>query len=435
MDTTHRIKQIIADFEVAALPRATRRTLALPSLPGKVDVVVGMRRTGKTWFLFQQIAALEARGVPRSRILYLNFDDERLRPLDASQLQLVPQALYERHPEIVDQETWYFFDEIQDIPGWELFIRRMIDSRSARVVLSGSSARLLGREIATSLRGRSLSAELLPFSFREYLVHHHIDPPERWPATTQQRALLAHHMGRYLLGGGFPEVQGLDARLRARILQDYVDGVLFRDVVERHEVTNVAALRYLVRRLVKDPAAAFSVNRFFNDLKSQGFRVSKDTLHAYLAHLEDAFLVFPVSIHARSERGRMVNPRKIYLADPALAVAHSFDAGADHGHLLENLVYIELRRRGYEVGYVRTSSGYEVDFLARRAGERPLLVQVCTEMSDPAVVRRELRALEEALREYGLESAVVVTLNEEGRAEVRGHEVLWRPAWEWLVRG
>lgn len=436
MDISLQIRRIIADFQGLNLPALTPRRLTLPSLPGKVDVVTGMRRTGKTWFLFQKIAELEASGVPRSRILYLNFEDERLRPISTEHLELVPEAFYQRYPNSVGQECWFFLDEIQEVPGWELFVRRLVDQqpeRGLRIVLSGSSARLLGREIATSLRGRALASELLPFSFLEFLRHRRVDVPDRWPADIGQRAQLAHHLEQYLQVGGFPEVQGIDIRLRARILQDYVGDVLFRDVVERHGITNVAALRYLVRRLVRAPSTSFSVNRFFNDLKSQGFKVSKDTLHEYLAHLEDAFLLHTVTIHDRSERGRMVNPRKVYLADPALAAAYSFEAAQETGHFLKNFVYLELRRRGYAVSYVNTASGFEVDFIAERPGETPILVQVCAEMTDPDVQRREIRALEKTMREMRMGAGLIVTLHDEGSVRSGDGKILWVPAWRWLV--
>lgn len=438
MDLALQIRRIIADFQAFDLPALTPRRLSLPSLPGKVDVVTGMRRTGKTWFLFQRIAELEAAGVPRSRILYLNFDDERLRPISMEHLDLIPEAFYLRQPESVGQECWFFLDEIQDVPGWELFVRRLVDQqpgRSLRVVLSGSSARLLGREIATSLRGRALASELLPFSYPEFLRHRGVEVPDQWPVDLGQRARLAHHLEGYFQTGGFPEVQGVDARLRSQILQDYVSDVLFRDVVERHGVSNVAALRYLVRRLVRAPATAFSVNRFFNDLKSQGLKVSKDTLHEYLAHLEDAFLLYTVTIHDRSERGRMVNPRKVYLADPALSAAYSYEASQEIGHILENHVYLELRRRGYTVSYVSTSSGFEVDFFAERPGDPPFLVQVCADLNDTEIRRRESRALEAAMRELGVDRGIIVTLREEGLLRLRDHEIHQVPAWQWLVEG
>ncbi|MCB9537052.1 MAG: ATP-binding protein [Myxococcales bacterium] len=427
------IEQIVADALARPLPDATQRRVVLPALPGKVDAVVGMRRSGKTWLLFETMKRLLAAGVPRERMLYVNFEDDRLLPLDVTQLRLFPEAFYRRVPAASAAECWFFYDEIQRVPGWETFVRRQLDTPGVRLTVTGSSAKLLSREIATSMRGRSLTTEVLPFGFDEALRHQGIDVPERWPPPTSEAAALAHAFERYLEVGGFPEVQGLDQVTRLRIVQDYIDVALLRDVVERHGVTNVEALRWLVRHLLSAPAGRFSINRFFNDLKSQGLAVGKDTLHAYLRFLEDAFVLFTVPIWTPSERVRRVNPRKAYPADPALARAMTMRP--DTGHLLETLVFLELRRRGFDVGYLTTESGYEVDFMARHLDGRTAMVQVCARLDEPETRRRELRALEEALTTHAVDEAAVVTLHETETLTLSGHDVRVWPAWRWLLEG
>jgi predicted AAA+ superfamily ATPase len=427
------IETLIADFQERELPRVTRRSLSLPALPGKVDVVIGMRRSGKTWFLYQQIADRLAEGIDRSRLLYLNFEDERLLPLAASDLSRIPEAFFRRFPESREVPCWFFFDEIQNVPGWETFVRRLLDTEKLSLILTGSSARLLSREIATSLRGRSLSTEILPFSFAEALHHAGLEPPAVWPPGAQARSVLEHRFERYLETGGFPEVQAIPREIRVRVLQEYVDVVIFRDIVERHGVDNLPALRYLERSLLANPAGRFSVSKLFNDLKSQGIKVGKDTLYEYLTHLEDSFLLFTVSLASPSLRARQVNPRKCYPIDPALAAAVSFRASEDLGHLLETVVYLELRRRGSSLSYVMTRSGYEVDFLAEDSQGSRELIQVCADLESPSTRQRELRALEEGMKETACESATVVTLREEGSAEVGGRMVRIVPAWRWLL--
>jgi predicted AAA+ superfamily ATPase len=427
------IDRLIADFQERDLPLVTPRSLSLPGLPGKADVVVGMRRSGKTWFLYQQIVDRLASGVDRGRLLYLNFEDERLLPLTASDLSLIPEAFYRRTPANREHLCWFYFDEIQNVPGWETFIRRLLDTEKIALVLTGSSARLLSREIATSLRGRSLSTEILPFSFAESLRHAGVSLPETWPPGANLRSTLEHQLERYLENGGFPEVQGIPQDLRVRVLQEYVDVVIFRDVVERHGVDNLPALRYLERSLLASPASKFSVSKFFNDLKSQGMKVGKDTLYEYLAHLEDSFLLFTMTISSPSARVRQVNPRKCYPVDPALAAALSFRASGDVGHLLETAIYLELRRRSRSLAYVATRSGYEVDFLAEDPRGIRELIQVCADLDDPATRQRELRALEEAMTETACERATLVTLRAEGTVEVSGQPVRIVPAWRWLL--
>ncbi|HEY2291243.1 MAG TPA: ATP-binding protein [Thermoanaerobaculia bacterium] len=427
------IDRLIADFQERDLPRVTPRDLSLPGLPSKADVVVGMRRSGKTYFLYQQIESQLANGTDRSRLLYLNFEDERLLPLSAADLSRIPEAFYRRIPANREQLCWFYFDEIQNVPGWETFIRRLLDTEKVALILTGSSARLLSREIATSLRGRSLSTEILPFSFAESLRHEGVGLPETWPPGAKARSLLEHRLERYLESGGFPEVQGITQNLQVRVLQEYVDVVIFRDVVERHGVDNLPALRYLERKLLASPAGKFSVNKLFNDFKSQGMRVGKDTLHEYLAYLEDSFLLSTLTVASSSTRVRQSNPRKCYPIDPALSAALSFRASGDFGHLLETAVYLELRRRGRSLAYVATRSGYEVDFLAEGPRGIRELIQVCADLADPQTLQRELRALEEGMKETACERATLVTLREEGSIEVAGHPVRIVPAWRWLL--
>lgn len=427
------LDRLNADFQERDLPSLTPRRVELPELPGKADVVVGMRRSGKTYLLYQKIQGLLEAGVGRDRLLYLNFEDERLLPLDAADLHRIPEAHYRRHPNSRDEKCWFFFDEIQNVPGWERFIRRLLDHENVAITVTGSSARLLSREIATHLRGRSLATELLPFSFAEALAHADIEVPDTWPPASRRRSLLENRFDEYLVTGGFPEVQGLSSELRTRVLQDYVDGVLFRDVVERHGVENLPALRYLERSLLARPANKFSIHRYYNDLKSQGIRIGKNTLHEYLQHLEDAFLVFTVAIASRSERARQTNPRKCYPIDPGLAAATSFPASRDVGHLLETLVYLELRRRGLSVAYLINDQGHEVDFLAQdRTGQRSLL-QVAAEMGAEATRRRELRALEEAMEGQDLDQGTVITLREEETVEMDAGRIRLVPAWRWFL--
>ncbi len=429
------LDEVIADAQSRPIPAITPRLVRAPSLPGKADAIIGMRRSGKTSFLYQTLAAHVARGLPRSRALYLNFEDERLLPLNGQHLHLVTDALYRAHPELRSEEHWLLFDEIQNVPGWERFVRRMLDSQGVRVMLTGSSAKLLSKEIATSLRGRCLSTELLPFSFGEALTHAGLEVPKRWPVPAKTRSLLENRFDRYLVTGGFPEVQQVDDAVRPRILQEYVDVVLFRDVVERHGVSATVALRQLLRRLLRSPASGISVNKLYKDFQSQGIQVSKDSLHAFVGYFEDAYLLFTVNIHARSEHKRAVNPRKCYLVDHGLARASAFVRAEDLGHHLENIVFVELRRRGATVAYHRTSSGKEVDFLVLRGDEPTQLVQVCASLSDPATRSRELLAIEEAAQETGLKQAVLVTLREQGAVQLKGVDVRIEPAWRWVLQG
>ena len=427
------IEQLIADFQERTLPHMTRRQAVLPWLPGKIDCVIGMRRSGKTWFLYQVMRELLLEGFPPEALLYLNFEDERLLPLTAPDLQQIPDTYYRRYPNLKNRQCAYFFDEIQNIQGWERFVRRLLDSEDAHICLTGSSAKLLSTEIATSLRGRSLATEVFPFSFAEFLEHCGIDSTLENQPGSKRRALLENKLSAYLDSGGFPEVQGLERHYRISILQEYLDVVVLRDLVERHRISNVVSLRYMIRHLMNSPAALFSVQKFYNDLKSQGIPCGKNTLHEFFDFLSDAYLFFPVYIRTDSERSRMVNPRKVYAIDTGMIRACSRSTSPDWGHLLENFVFMELRRTTRQIEYYRTESGREVDFCITDRSGNISLIQSAAAMEDPRTAVRETNALSEAMDECQVAEATIVTLNTEKYLDTESGRIHILPAWKWAL--
>lgn len=430
------LRQKIVDGLDAPPPALTRRDVRLARIPGKAVAVIGMRRAGKTSFLWQELADRRAVGVAREGLLYLSFEDERLAGMTARELNLIVEEYYRLQPDWRDQRrATFFLDEIQVVPGWETFARRLLDSEQIDLFLSGSSARLLSREVATSMRGRAVEAVVYPFSFREALRHQGREPgkpPQR--LTKAERSHLEKALLDYLQGGGFPEAQSLAMRDRQELLKGYVDVVLLRDVIERHAVSHPVALRWMVRQLLGNPAGAFSVNKFYGDLKSQGIAVAKDTLHSYLAHLEDAFLLRTLSIATDSERRRMVNPRKAYPIDPGLIPVFDRSGKINLGHALETCVLLELDRRGAEVSYVHTPEGHEVDFLARYPSGRGELIQVCTSLDDPATREREIRALIEAAPHHPGAVCSLIALDIPAALEMPPGIGLHRAA-DWMLAG
>jgi predicted AAA+ superfamily ATPase len=399
----------------------TRRDAVLPAVPGKAHAVIGMRRAGKTCFLRQLLAGRRAEGPPE-RSIYLSFDDDRLAGIDASQLDALLEEYFRRHPEIRRHDgrkgrAAWFLDEIQLVEGWDRFVRRVLDTESIDIVVSGSSARLLSREIHSSLRGRAMPTVIAPFSFREALRHRGEEPtvrPDR--LTAAARSTVEKRLREYLVAGGFPEAQGpgrrpLDRATRIALLQGYVDTVLFRDVIERHAVSQVAALRWIIRHALRNPCGNFSVTRLHDDLRSQGHNVAKDTVHALLDHLIDAFVISAVPVATESERRRNTNPRKIYPADPGLIDAFDTSGRPNTGHSLETAVFNELSRRGADITYVKTADGFEVDFLARHADGPQELIQVCADASDQATWNRETRALDAAGKEHPKAERTAIVLD------------------------
>lgn len=427
------IREKLADSLAMDFPAMTRREAVLPGISGKAHAVIGMRRAGKTWFLQQCLTDRLAAGMPRETLVYFNFEDERLGALQKENLGSIIEEYYRRFPEFRRNRTVTFcFDEIQLVPGWEQFVRRVMDSEKAEILLSGSSARMLSREVATSMRGRAMETVITPFSFREFLGHRGIALPGGLVGA-RQRSGLVSAFDAYLATGGFPEAASVPRdRDRVRLLQGYVDAVLFRDVAERHRVGNLVALRAFVRQLLRNPATPMSVSRISADFHSRGIPASKETLLGFLDHLVDAFLVFTVPVFSRSERRRQVNPRKLYLADHALAAAFSPASGLDQGHLLENIVACELSRESRDLAYYRTRDGFEVDFLATSHDGNEHLVQVCADLSSPATRDREVRALDSAHKERPAASRTLLTMGDPPPSADLPPGLRVVPVWRWL---
>jgi uncharacterized protein len=434
------LRDALADALAASLdgplPEGTpRRVSGAVRLPGKATAVLGVRRAGKTTFVHQLRRERLAAGTPRGLLPYINFEDERLAALDAAHLGILVDELGRRVPDAraLGTVSWSF-DEIQTVPGWERFVRRLLDAGGIEVVVTGSSANLLSREIGTALRGRAWAVPLHPFSFAEALAHQGLEVPgDAGLLTGAARSRVEHAFLRWLDVGGFPEAQPLDAPSRRQLLRDYVDVAMLRDVVERHEVSNVTGLRWLVRHLLGNAGGHFSVEKFHRALRSQGIAVSRDTLHQLLTYLDDCFLVRTVWMESDSERQRMVNPRKVYPVDPGLIPVFDRSGRANVGHALETAILIELERRRCEVTYVRTSDGLEVDFLARDPRGDVHLIQVCADATDPATAERELRALHSAGRRRRRVRRWLLTLTRDRMpAEAPDDVTVW-PAYEWML--
>jgi predicted AAA+ superfamily ATPase len=428
---------LLDEQRTAPLPLLTQRDVRLPRLPGIATALVGMRRVGKSYVLYQEMQRLIETGTPRSSILALNLEDDRLGQPDLSTLSDALEYLFRTGPPRHEQPGYVFLDEIQAVPDWEKFVLRVLNTENVRVVLTGSSAKLLSTEIATGLRGRSTAVEVLPFSFREFLRHRGAENLGTSPVGAPARSDLERELETYLRTGGFPGVQAMEPVDRRRMLQDYVDLVIYRDVVDRWEVGNLVALKWLVARLLNSFSREFTIHKLHNELKSQGIPAGKDTLHTYLGYLVDARLVHTVGIRRASYRARQVNPRKVYTVDPGLAAAVAHPSADDVGHLLENAVYLELRRRYSRlhdgaISYFAEPAG-GADFVVDTRSEAPRILQVCASLDNPNTRRRELRGAEVAMDQLGVRESILVTLHEADSVETASGTVHVLPAWRWML--
>lgn len=384
----------------------TKRLYQFPQAKNVTKVAIGMRRSGKTYFLFQTMRELIAQHIPIEHLLYLNFEDDRLLPIDQKKMGEMVDALYTLQPDLHHHRCYLFLDEVQNVEGWPLVVRRLLDTNDMEIYITGSSAKLLSKEIATSMRGRSLSIEIQPYNFHEYLASHGIPLPTK-PFGKKVMDNYRHHLLEFFQKGGFPGIQALSPHERLETLQNYVEVVVFRDVLERHKVSNLKLLKYLVSMLLKNAASRFSINKFYKDFTSQGYKAGKDTLYSYLEYLEDSFLVYTVPIFTESLRTAEITQKKIYVVDNGLLNANTFNLSENFGKLLENQVYLDLRRQKKEIFYYHTKEGYEVDFVTKDQAGHYEVVQVVWDRSDPLTFEREERALKAAEQELGIKGHMI----------------------------
>ena len=341
-------------------------------------------------------------------------------------------AYYSIYPEKQGKETVYcFFDEIQEVAGWEAFIDRIMRTENCRVFITGSSAKMLSKEIATQVRGRSLSWELFPFSFTEYLTHRGID---HIGLTTKKTRLCVNAFEDYFQSGGFPEAATMDTLLRVRLHQEYYRAILNRDIIDRHDCPHPKAVLHLAFRLITSIANPYTQNRLFHFLKSSGYKISKDFVSDCLQWFEDCYFLFSVKKYDRSVAKQNANQKKIYCVDHGLVRSVDPDMGDKKGFILENAVFIALRTLTETIHYYRTKSGNEVDFICQdRAGAKHL-VQVAFDIGDERTKNRELRAIEEAMKELRLNRGTVVTYSREETFTCSTGVIDIVPAWKFCMR-
>ena len=426
------IKTIILDFQEAPLETGVPRRMRIESVRGKAAVCIGVRRSGKSTYMYQVIEQLLKDGVSPQNILFLNFFDDRLHRLRRDNLGLIADAYFSLYPEKKNTETVYcFFDEIQAISGWEPFIDRLIRTEKCEVYLTGSSSAMLSKEIATQMRGRALSWEMFPFSFREFLDYKGIGT--EGSLSTKKGLLVQKAFEEYWETGGFPEAAGLSSKLRIKTHQEYFHTILFRDLVERHDVSHPKALTDLAHWLADNTASLYSVNNLTAYLQSLGYKAPKSAVSDYLEWFEDAYFMFTVRIFDPSLARRNANPKKIYCIDHALVTSVSSGILFNSGHLLENLVFIALRRIYQNICYYKTKSDREVDFIISMRDHSRMLVQVCESLAEPQTRKREITALSEAMSELGLTTGTIVTRNENERVDVPSGTIQVTPVWRFLL--
>ena len=446
------IAQIIQDFDLDGYRPIAHRALDLdtplePRAGNLATVVMGVRRCGKTYRLFQEMDTLLAKGVSPERLLYFNFEDTRLPAVTPEVGDAVLQTYFELHPESYRQGAYLFLDEIQEMRDWDAWLRHAIDTTRATIYVTGSSSKLLSEEVASAFRGRSVTYELAPYGFGELVRLREPDLANALQGalvpTSEQAARAKHLFQGYLERGGFPAVQDVSLRRAVAVLQGYAQRAVAKDVIERHNLSNPQAMQAFARRLLATSGRTLSLRKVEDTLRSQGVSVGRNSLAQALEYFEDAFLVGTVRDFSRALAPKGNAMPKVYAVDHGLAMANSPAAAQDTGQRLESLVYNELRRRraGGRPGEIAkltcTQGNYEVDFLVGDAllQEGFELIQVCERVDERRTLARELRALDAAMAEQGLtEGWLLVGEGDVRELEVAHGVVHQLPVWLWTLK-
>ena len=406
------------------------RQLILPTHSGKIIVLTGVRRSGKSTLLKLTAQQLEKQGVRKNRILYLNFDDERLM-LSVDELDLILQAYQELYPNLDLHDCYFFFDEIQNLDNWEKFISRIYDNLTENIFISGSNSKVLGSEIATSLRGRTIQYELFPLNFSEYLDFLNIDKNYYLP---QNNALIVNAFYQFLKQGGFPETVGKDDELRQLILNDYFQVLLFRDIIERYKITRIFALKFYIQKIIANLGKPFSVNKIFNQLKSQNIRVDKGFLYEVLDYIEAVYLGFPVYKFDYSIVNLQMGDKKIYVIDNGLLNSITWQFSENLGKLFENLLFIWLRQKFKNNVFFYKNSA-ECDFIIFDRGKPLYCIQASFGISDEETKSREIKGLLEAMDYFGLKQGYIITAEQEEELQVSDKQIFVKPAYKVMIDG
>ncbi|MEM5855734.1 MAG: ATP-binding protein [Candidatus Aenigmatarchaeota archaeon] len=398
------------------------RELKVPLTSNFIISLIGPRRAGKTYYFFS--LANQVRD-----FTYLNFEDSRLYGARYDEIREILRTfieLYGREPK------YLFFDEVQNVEKWEIIVRELHDLKKYRIFLTGSSSKLLAKEIATQLRGRTLSFLLLPFSFREYLVAKKVSL-EKYLSKDKQ-AKLKNLLRDYLEFGGFPDVVMNKEKLN--ILKEYSDLILFRDFIERHKVKNIELARFIHSFIIQNFSNEISVRSIFNKLKSMKIKISKDSVYNYVEKLEDTVFFFFLKRFSKKVHLREAWPRKVYSCDTGIAKIVRFSP--DYGRLMENCVFLELIREKNknplaEVFYLKLNNK-EIDFLIKVGEKIHQLIQVSYASNRDEIEKKDIDSLVKGASELKCNNLLFLTWDYEEEIKVENKKIVFKPLWKWLLK-
>lgn len=412
------LKQVLADqreyrppkdFFARTLTKTIHRFIDDPN----IIIISGIRRSGKS--TIQRILQLEL----AKSDYYLNFDDDRLVQFQVEDFQMLLEVFIE----VFGDQSTFYFDEIQNVEGWERFIRRLYE-QGKKIYITGSNARLLSKELGTHLTGRYIQLEAYPLSFQEIINHKLPEVLAKKTLSTSDVGMIQHHFSNYLKNGGIPEYIKFE---KPEYLKELLEGILYRDIITRYKIHDEKALREVVYYLASNIGKEFS---YTNLAKIVGLS-SPHTIANYCNYLELCYLCFFVNRYSHSLKKQIQYNKKCYMIDPALIRSAGFRVSEDRGRLLENVVFLHLRMQTKEIYFHKDKK--ECDFIIREGYQITQAIQVTTNLSNEETKNREIEGLIEAMKAYNLRKGIILTENEQNTIEMQGFLILVIPIWKWLL--
>ncbi len=412
------LKQVIADQREYNSPKIFFERSQVHAIRGFLEdpnilIITGIRRSGKS--TIQRILQQEL----SESDYYFNFDDERLVRFKLQDFQALLEVLIE----LFGKQSTFYFDEIQNIQGWEQFIRRLYE-RGNKIFITGSNAKLLSQELGTHLTGRYIQFEIYPLSFKEIIQHECPKVLTKKALSTDDRGILLHHFATYFKHGGIPEYFKFR---KSEYLKDLYEGILYRDIVVRYKITHERSLRELVYYFASNIGKEFSYTKLADlvDLSAS------HTVSNYCSYLEKCYLCFFLTRYNHSLKKQIQHNKKCYMIDPALIHTIGFRVSEDKGRLLENIIFLQLKRQGQEVYFHKGQK--ECDFIIRNNNKIIQAIQVTVSLLDKKVKDREIKGLVEAMEDYGLQEGLILTENEQEILEEGKYKIRVLPIWKWLL--
>lgn len=395
----------------------------------QVITITGPRRAGKSYIMRQMGRLLADKGVKKENILFVNFDDPRFLSLDNKLLI----RIYDTYREFMSPAAapYIFLDEVQEISGWEKWVRMMHELKKARLIVSGSNAHLLSRELGTLLTGRHIDFSVSPLSFAEYLMFNNMKIKTSLDVDREKTGIMGLFR-RYMENGSFPEVALSDKK--TEILLNYFDDLVSKDIIRRSRVRKTEAMKALIKYYLSNAGNLITYSSIAKHLG-----ITADTVEKFSGYLEDAYLIFQLKRFSFKVKEQEKSPRKIYAVDTGLCNTIGFRFSENTGRLAENIVYFALKRRQMlnprlELFYWKDVHHREVDFVIKDGLDVVGLIQVCWDMRDEKTRNRELRSLKKAMRELKCEKALIITEDAEEDEKLNGFSVKTMPLWKWLLR-